>query len=200
MLFILYTQKRRYLIALSASLLHRDSLLNVLGDSVAAVDGGVSGEGIGLKVGAVVVVGDLGGDGLLNSVEGLVEGGDGLSLRGLSGGLGGLGAEGSTVVGGSGNINGLGVETRVLVRGDVLDVALLNRKADRARSAGPAIDLLHEAGVVLDKLPNESIRALNHFVFIYFQTKIQRLQGVREGRGEHYKCEKIATDIFVSRK
>lgn len=155
---------RRYLIALSASLLHRDSLLDTLGDSVAAVDGGVSSEGIGLEVWAVVVVGDLGGNGLLNSAEGLVEGGDGLSLRGLSGGLGGLGAEGSTVVGGSGNINGLGVETRVLVRGDVLDVALLDGKADSARSAGPAIDLLHEAGVVLDKLPNESIRALNHFV------------------------------------
>ena len=192
--------RRRYLIALSASLLHRDSLLDVLGDSVAAVDGGVSGEGIGLKVGAVVVVGDLGGDGLLNSVEGLVEGGDGPSLRGLSGGLGGLGAEGSTVVGGSGNINGFGVETRVLVRGDVLDVALLNGKADSARSAGPAIDLLHEAGVVLDKLPNESIRALNHFVFIYFQTKIQRTARRARGKRGGITSVRKLQQIFLFRE
>jgi len=166
--FIYFMGNTRYL---RASLLDRDSLLDALGDSVATVDGRVSGEGLGLEVGAVVVVGDLGGDGLLNFAEGLVEGSDGLSLRGLGGGLGGLGAEGGTVVGGGGNINGLGVETRVLVRGDVLDVALLNGEADGARSGGPAIDLLHEAGVVLDKLPDESIRALNHFVYYLFPNK-----------------------------
>lgn len=176
-------RKSQYLIALSASLLHRNSLLDILGNSVATVDDGVSGKSIGLKVGAVVVVSDLGSDGLLNTTEGLVEGGDGLSLLGLGGGLGGLGAEGSTVVVGGGNIDSLGVETRVLVRGDVLHVALLNRETDGTRSAGPAVDLLHEAGVVLDKLPNEGIRALNHFVFIYSQQKYSDCwEGERERR------------------
>jgi hypothetical protein len=168
---ILFRRILQFLIALSASLLHRNSLLHVLGNSVAAVDGGVSGKSIGLKVGTIVVVSNLGGDCLLDTAEGLVERGNGLSLLGLGGGLGGLGAEGSTVVGSSGNIDSLGVETRVLVRGDVLNVALLNRKADGARSAGPAVDLLHEAGVVLDKLPDESIRALNHFVLTDSQQK-----------------------------
>ena len=153
-----------YLLGLSTSLLNRYGLLNSLGDSVPGVDGGVAGESVGLEIGTVVVVGNLGGDGLRNSAKGLVQRRNRLSLAGLRRCLGRLGRQGGALVGSGGNVDGLAVEAGVLVGGDVLHVALLDGEADGAAPLGPAVDLPHEAGVVLGELPDESIAALNHFL------------------------------------